>query len=131
MLECKTISIAIERHWQEVYETIWRPEFFPTWASGLSQSGLQREGQAWVAQGPQGRVKIRFTEHNAFGIMDHHVVPARGPEVYIPLRVIQNGDGAVVMLTLFRQPGMSDEKYAEDEAWVERDLAKLRTHCLV
>ncbi|HWX49924.1 MAG TPA: polyketide cyclase [Roseomonas sp.] len=126
MLEARTISIGIERDWREVYEAIWRPEDFPKWASGLSQSPLRREGEAWVAQGPEGPVRIRFTPHNAFGVMDHHVDLGAGVEVDVPMRVIPNQRGAEVMLTLFRQPGMSDEKFAEDAAWVTRDLAALR-----
>jgi hypothetical protein len=30
-----------------------------------------------------------------------------------------------VALTLFRQPGMSDEQFAADADWVRRDLAAL------
>lgn len=58
--------------------------------------------------------------------MDHYVDVGGGVEVYIPLRVIANAGGAEVMLTLFRQPGMSAEKFATDAEWVERDLAALR-----
>lgn len=57
--------------------------------------------------------------------MDHYV-QAGGPEIYIPLRIIQNGDGADVQFTLFRQPGMSDAKFAADAEWVERDLLALK-----
>lgn len=30
------------------------------------------------------------------------------------------------MLTLFRQPGMSDEAFRNDAGWVERDLLTLK-----
>ena len=36
--------------------------------------------------------------------MDQFVDTAAGAEIYVPLRVLQNGDGAEVLLTLFRQP---------------------------
>ena len=49
------------------------------------------------------------------------------PEIYVPLRIIQNGDGAEVLLTLFRQAGMSDSKFAADAEWVGRDLLALKT----
>ncbi len=54
MLEAKTLSISIPRPWQDLYEAIWRPEFFPKWASGLSQSDLTPAGEIWTAQGPEG-----------------------------------------------------------------------------
>ena len=127
MLESRTLSISIDRPWREIYEAIWRPEAFQKWASGLSQSSLRKEGEHWAAEGPDGRVHIRFTDHNALGVMDHYVDTGDGPEVYVPLRIIANGDGAEVLLTLFRQPGMSDEKFAADADWVARDLDALRT----
>lgn len=126
MFESRTISISINRIWSEVYEAVWRPEDFPKWASGLSRSSLAKDGDAWKAEGPEGSVRIRFTGHNAFGVMDHYVKPGSGPEIYIPLRIIKNGDGADVQFTLFRQEGVSDAKFAEDAEWVERDLLALK-----
>lgn len=70
--------------------------------------------------------RIRFTGHNAYGVMDHFVELGGGNEVHIPLRVIQNGDGAEVLLTLYRQPDMDDERFATDGEWVNRDLAALK-----
>lgn len=49
-----------------------------------------------------------------------------GNEVHVPLRVIQNDDGAEVLLTLYRQPYMDDERFAADAKWVTRDLAALK-----
>lgn len=126
MLESRTINISINRNWKEVYEAIWRPEDFPKWASGLSQSSLTQDGDAWKAAGPEGEVRIVFTGHNAYGVMDHHVDAGNGEDIYVPMRVIRNGDGAEVLLTLFRQPDMSDAKFDEDAEWVKRDLLALK-----
>lgn len=127
MLESRTISISINRNWKEAYEAVWRPEDFPKWASGLSKSSLTKDGELWKAEGPEGSIRIRFTGHNVFGVMDHYVYAGNPPEIYVPLRIIQNGDGAEVLLTLFRQAGMSDSKFAADAEWVGRDLLALKT----
>lgn len=50
-----------------------------------------------------------------------------GARVHNALRVVPNGDGAEVMFTLLRQPGMTDAQFAEDAAWVEKDLAALKS----
>jgi hypothetical protein len=63
---------------------------------------------------------------NPFGVMDHFVDVGSGPEIYVPLRVVANGNGAEVLLTIFRQPGMSDAKFLADMEWVQRDLRALR-----
>ena len=127
MLPARTYSVTIDHDWEALYETIWRPEFFPKWASGLAESGLRKEGEHWLADGPEGPIRIRFTPHNPYGVMDHHVDPGDGTEVYVPLRVVENGAGAEVMLTLFRQPNMDEERFAADIKWVNRDLKALKS----
>jgi hypothetical protein len=125
MLDVMTITVSIDRDWQDLYNAIWRPEAFQSWASGLSESTFEACGDHRKAHGPEGSVTIRFTDHNSFGVMDHYVCLGSGEEVYVPMRVFQNGAGAEVTFTLFRQSRMSDEKFEADAAWVRRDLATL------
>jgi hypothetical protein len=120
------ISIVIQRPWQEVYRFVAQPENLAAWATGLGR-GIRRVQDAWQADGPEGPVRICFCEPNDLGVLDHWVYPDEDTEIYIPMRVIANGDAAELMFTLFRQPGVSDEKFAEDEAWVLRDLANLKS----
>jgi hypothetical protein len=128
MRESRTLSISINRNWRRVYEAVWQPQYFTRWASGLSQSGLERDGSEWwKAQGPEGPIRIRFSDHNAFGVMDHCVDLGNGVEVYVPMRIIPNAEGAEILFTLFRQPNMSDEKFVADAAWVARDLQALKS----
>ena len=56
----------------------------------------------------------------------HYVDAGKGPEVYVPLRVVANADGAEILLTLFRQPGMSEQQFLADIEWVKRDLTALK-----
>ncbi|MBK4784932.1 MAG: polyketide cyclase [Pantoea sp. Pent] len=116
MLPSQTVTLTIPRNWLDLYETIWKPECFAKWASGLSSSTLTQEGQYWKAKGPEGTVKIRFTPYNPFGVMDHWIDTGSGKEVYMPMRVIANEQGAEVVMVVYRQPLMSDEKFAGDVA---------------
>jgi hypothetical protein len=126
MLESHTLSVLIPCDCQVLYERIWQPEHFPKWASGLSDADMRRDGPVWKATSPNGTVRIRFTDHNDFGVMDHWVELADGNTVYVPLRVIANGEGSEVQLTLFRQPGMTADRFEEDAEWVRRDLEALK-----
>ena len=101
--------MTIERPAGEVYAFVCDPKNLPTWASGLSAA-----------------VKVRFVERNKYGVLDHFVSNGAGGEVYMPMRVFPNGEGAEVLLTVFRQPGSSEEKFAEDTHWVRRDLEALK-----
>lgn len=120
MAESRYLSVSIARDAGEAYDFLCEPENFPKWASGLGT--LRKAGGEWVTETPEGPMKVRFSARNAFGVLDHWVTPASGATIYIPLRVIGNGDGCELVLTLFRQPGMSDEKFAADREWVMRDL---------
>lgn len=127
MLEARTLSVFIGRKWQDVYAAVWRPHDFARWASGLSRSRLEEEAEGWwKTEGAEGPIRIRFTAHNPFGVMDHFVDVGNGVKVYVPMRVVANEEGAEVLFTLFRQPGMSDEKFAADAEWVKRDLLALK-----
>jgi hypothetical protein len=57
--------------------------------------------------------------------MDHWIDTGTGKEIYMPMRVIANEQGAEVVMVVYRQSFMSDEKFAEDVAWVKRDLEQL------
>ena len=101
--------MTIERDALDVYNFVSDPKNLPKWASGLSAA-----------------VKVRFVDRNKYGVLDHYVSSGSGPEVYMPMRVFPNGEGAEVLLTVFHQPGVSDEKFAEDTHWVRRDLEALK-----
>ncbi|MBV8567601.1 MAG: SRPBCC family protein, partial [Methylobacteriaceae bacterium] len=106
-LPSRQLCVTIERPPGEVYDFASLPENFPKWAAGLGNS-VTRAAGGWIAQTAQGPLRVRFTERNAFGVLDHYVRPARGDEIYVPVRVIANGSGTEVLFTLFRLPGMSD-----------------------
>lgn len=123
--EVKFISISISRSSSEVYAFISNPENLPQWASGLGGS-IKRVGSDWVAEAPMGKVRIKFADRNAFGVVDHDVTLSSGMVVYNPMRVLKNNEGSEVVFTLFRQPNMTDEQFAQDEAWIQKDLATLK-----
>lgn len=125
MMSSRTLSVSIGCSPGKVYEFVTNPENLPKWAQGLGQS-VRKQGSDWMVDTPQGPIKIRFANQNRFGVMDHYVTTPAGVEVYVPMRVLANGSGSEVIFTLFRLPGMSDEKYAEDMRLVERDLRALK-----
>ena len=126
--DARTIGVSIDRDPRDVYAFVSHPPNLPQWASGLSGLGtaLEQVGDAWVAQAPDGPVTIRFAAPNPLGVLDHWVRPATGAEVYAPMRVIPNREGSHLLFTLFRLPTMSDDQFAADAAWVERDLCALK-----
>ena len=120
MHESRQISVSIDTNAALAYAFLSEPMNFTQWASGLG--ALHKSNGQWIAETPDGPMRLRFSENNAFGVLDHWVSPQAGAEIYIPMRVVANGAGCELIFTLFRQPGMTQEKFEADAAWVERDL---------
>lgn len=126
MFESRYISIRIHKPAEAVYAFAKDPESFPKWAAGLA-SGLTRDGDQWLAHGPGGDVRVRFSPDNPYGVLDHWLTLADGTELYMPLRVVANADGAEVGMVLYRPPTLYDDAaYDRDAAAVARDLARLK-----
>lgn len=119
------ISLTIERPSAEVYEFAGNPANLPLWAAGLGL-GIERDGERWKVRTPDGFVRLRFAERNAWGVMDHTVELPNGSEVYVPFRVTANGTGSEVTLTLLRQPEMDDAAFDRDAELMRLDLLKLK-----
>ncbi|AVA21787.1 MULTISPECIES: SRPBCC family protein [unclassified Rhizobium] len=125
-MTARIVHISIDRHWKEVYGFAGRPENMPLWASGLA-SGLEQDGEDWVANGILGTVRVSFTPRNEFGVIDHTVTIESGLKVHNALRVAPNGDGCEVMFLLLKLPGMTDEQFAADAAHIQKDLGTLKS----
>jgi hypothetical protein len=124
-LPVRHLSVSIDRPPAEVYAFASRPENLPAWASGLA-AGIRQVAGEWVADAPAGTVRIRFVPRNDLGVIDHDVLLPGGETVHVPLRVIANGSGSEVVLTLLRLPNMTDERFEADARCVEADLARLK-----
>ncbi|MGC1134372.1 MAG: hypothetical protein WA941_16210 [Nitrososphaeraceae archaeon] len=126
MMKSRTMNTSINSNPQIVYDFVSNLENLPRWASNTFPSIKEVNGE-WVVDTSQGQNKVMLAERNNFGILDHYVKLTSGVEVYVPMRVVKNGDGSEIMLTVFQTPEMTDERYAEDIKTVEKDLNHLKT----
>jgi hypothetical protein len=126
LFEVRHVSVSILRSPADVYAFAVNGANLPRWASGLGHTAESSAGE-WLLNGPLGLVRVRFAPLNALGVLDHDVVLPTGDTVHNPLRVVPNGAGSELTFALFRLPGVSAEKFAEDAQWVERDLIRLKT----
>jgi hypothetical protein len=125
MFPSRTISVSINKSLADVYAFAHVLENFMKWASGLART-LHEEGDQWIADTPEGKATVRFSEGNAYGVLDHWVTLPDRTEIYIPLRVIASDNGSEVSLTLFRLSQMDDAAFERDAATVTKDLGVLK-----
>ncbi|MDG2530774.1 SRPBCC family protein [Caulobacter endophyticus] len=125
---CRPITIGVACAAEAVYAYTADPENMADWAAGIGD-GLRRspdDNDVWIADTPTGEARVRFSPANPFGVLDHWVTLPDGTEISVPLRVVANGDGAEVTLTLFHLPAMDDAAFERDAAAVTRDLEALK-----
>ncbi len=124
--DVRNVSVSIRRSPAEVYAYVTSGENVPRWARGLGTSIRRVDAEWWLAEGPLGKVKVRFTPRNDLGVADHDVMLDTGAVVHNPIRVLPNGSGSTVVFTLFRLPGVSEQGFARDARTVEQDLLALK-----
>lgn len=126
MSDVQHISITIRRPPAEVYHFAADPRNLPRWAAGLARAEVYRDGDAWIAEAPFGKVRVKFVERNSLGVLDHDVTLESGETVHNPMRVIPRAEGSEFVFTLFRRPEMTEEDFQRDKAAVEADLQTLK-----
>lgn len=124
MRESRTLTAAIECSAAEVYAFVADGANLPRWAAGLGRDARPVNG-GWEVQTEAGTVWLRYADENAFGVLDHTVRLPDGAEVYVPMRVVADGEWSLVLFTVFREAGMTDAQFAADVQAVARDLDTL------
>ena len=127
MFKSKTISIPIYRSYDEVYEFLAEPRNFPSWASNLGPDFVQLSENDWATTTRAGRVILRFSPRNGFGILDHAVFLEGKTPLTTPMRLIENDEGCEIIYTQFQRPGMSEDSFASEIEWVQSDFEALRS----
>jgi hypothetical protein len=124
-VESRTITVRIDRPFDQVYGFLVDPANWNQWAFGLGKN-LRQSSSGWVADSGGGTANVMFTPRNSFGVIDHTVTRPNGDRVYVPMRLIVNGAGCELLFTLFRERNMSDTQFASDADFVQRDLDGLK-----
>ena len=120
------VSTVIAAPVAAVYAVAADPTRLSEWAAGLAGTPLVQADGVWFAESPFGRVAVRFSPRNEFGVLDHVVTMPTGEEVLNPMRVLPHGDGSEVVFSVRQREGMTDDEFAADVRAVAADLAALR-----
>jgi hypothetical protein len=121
----KHVSEHVDRPPADVYAYVADPANLPSWAQGLG-STVEHVGGEWFVETPGGRARVAFAARNDLGVLDHEVTTPSGETVYVPMRVVPDGDGCEVVFTVRRTPGMTQEELERDAGLVAADLARLK-----
>lgn len=122
-----TLGVSLACPWDKAYAFLADPANMPRWASGLGDSLVQQDGQ-WIAEGPLGRVSISFEPCNDLGVLDHTVTLPDGQQSYNPMRLVRDAGGSacILLFTLLRRPGVTQEQFQADADWIRKDLTTVK-----
>lgn len=123
MQDARTVSVSIDRTPQDVYAYAADPRNLPAWSF---VEAIVPDGDRWTATVPGATSTMTFVPTNDLGLLDHDVEVGPGDVVHVPMRVVPNGTGAEVLLTVFRRPDGSVADFEADVATVRADLAALK-----
>jgi hypothetical protein len=115
------LGVSITRSATETYDFLSVPENFGKWKWGPGVP-LRPAGGDWVADTVAGRVAVRLSERNSFGVLDYSVTLPSGIRVYVPLRVVATRGGCELVSTLFRRPDVANDQVAVAAEALMRDL---------
>lgn len=80
-----------------------------------------------MMQTPDGPIRLRFSPLDDFGMLDHRVFPTPDAAAYRSIQAGgRNGKGCELIVTLFRRPDTSEEKFAAAAEWITHDLEMAR-----
>jgi hypothetical protein len=130
MLNSHVITIPIRRSYQEVYGFLSEPTNFVLWGGANPGSTMEHiKDNDYIVELPRGRMMMRFSPMNEYGVLDFEVFPlgsTSGP--ITPVRMHANGDGCELVFTRFQRPGVSDEQFASDGEWAQSDLLRMKAY---
>jgi len=127
VLESRVVVVSINRPFQEVYDYLAEPSNLSQWGTNFGTEMRHVSGSDYEVDIPAGKVMLRFAERNRFGVIDFAIYPMGAePGPPTPARVYPNGDGTDVAITMFKFPGITDEKFDSDEEWMRSDLGRMK-----
>jgi hypothetical protein len=129
-MQTRTISVTIDAPFERVVADLVDPSTHPEWATRFfaGPAVLAEDGMYEVDVPTMGgRTRVSVEADVGRGVIDVFLAPAGAPfGPPLPIRVLPNGDGADVLFTLARLPGMTDQQWTDGIAGMEEELQNLK-----
>ncbi len=123
----RTISVAIEQTFDDVYSFLADPMNFASWGpiSGVDIHHLQ--GSDWLMDLPLGPQILRFTEPNLYGVLDHTMFgPGEPPGLPVPVRLVHIEAGCELHMIWRQRPGIVSAQFEVEVTSIAGYFAHLK-----
>ena len=120
-----TKTISIDAPVRKVFDFLANLENWQDWAIATIEKIQLYDGEWWEAATPVGSALLRLRPNATFGTLDHDF-DADDASWTVPARVVPNGTGSEVMITLMQPRGTSLADFEEQLALVGGELEHLK-----
>ena len=124
-----TRAITIARPYAVVLTYLSDPTRYSEWAVEYFTSPVTAiDENTYRMQTTLGPMRFRISVDHAIGAVDLYITGVDQPFSYsLPIRVLNNQDGVDVLFTLAREDFLSDDRWVESLAMLERELVILKS----
>lgn len=127
MRRSHTISVSIDRPYDETYAYLSKPSNYEHWAAMEPGTFKPLPDGDWHGDTPFGFRHFRFSPPNRYGVLDHAIFIPGGEILYTPMRVVPNDEGTELTFTFFQRAGMDDAQFESAREWIMTDFLALKS----
>lgn len=127
MRRSHTLTTAIARPFDEVYDYLAQPVNYQYWAAVEGGTFRPLPNGDWEGVTPAGPRHFRFTPPNNFGVLDHTIFVPGGELLTTPMRAVPNEAGTELIFTFFQRSDMDDDQFASTLEWIQTDFLALKS----
>ena len=122
-----TKTVTIDRPVPAVIDFLADPLNWPKWAVvNVFSIESTEDPQWWSMNTRQGRARLSTHRHDPeSGILDHDFVDEQA-SWRVPVRVVPNNDGAIVMMTFLQPPDFTDIHFDAQMALMDKEFDALK-----
>lgn len=126
MRQSHTISVSIDRPFDDVYAYLSKPSNYEHWAAVEPGTFKPLPDGDWKGNTEFGFRHFRFVPPNNYGVLDHAIFVPGGEVLYTPMRIMPNEEGTELVFTFFRRSGLDEAQFASAIEWIKTDFLALK-----
>lgn len=127
-MRAHTLTIPIQRPAADVYRYLIELDNMDGWLQlGPSRRRMINGRRVLLFDTPEGQVRVVVAQENAHFVLDYAVWLEGRQLRSVGARVLAHGDSCVLVHTALQQPGVADEAFNSEQAWLETDLLVLKS----
>jgi len=126
-MRARTITVAIQQPFDEVYGFLVDPMNFPSWGPVTDVHIHHMHGSDWLMHLPRGPQIIRFTEPNLYGVLDFTVFGAgETPGLPVPVRLLRLEKWCELTMVWRQRTGIADTQFEAEVGNIEGYFQRLK-----